>query len=190
VATGEDESTTLNAMIDMANDVFERNPRNVKQFVNILRLQAFIASETGLFEDPAVMRATGALLTVPQLAKFVALCMRWPDFVEAAIRDESLVGAVEGALAPKTQGQQTTTPDAATKWLNDRHLAALLRFQADDPQFLLKYVNFQLLTMVAPVKEKQNETVVSAPQAPSSSPVESRSVESLTESERQYRAAK
>jgi hypothetical protein len=83
IVTGKDDSGTLNTMIDMADVGFDHNPRNVKQFVNTFRLQAFIANETGLFGSSRVTR-TGRPLTIPQLGKFVALCMRWPEFVERA----------------------------------------------------------------------------------------------------------
>jgi KAP family P-loop domain len=169
VATGEDDSTTLNAMIDMANEVFDRNPRNVKQFVNMFRLQVFIASETGLFEEPAVTRMSGMLLTVPQLAKFVALCMRWPDFVEAAMLDDKLVGKMENHVAPMSIGGQGEAPDTAKKWLIDRHLSALLRFQAVEPQFRLANVDLHLLTTVAPGRVTQSEaTGFAAPESSTS----------------------
>ncbi|MFZ0272014.1 MAG: P-loop NTPase fold protein [Acidobacteriaceae bacterium] len=170
VATGEDDSTTLNAMIDMANEVFDHNPRNVKQFVNILRLQAFMASETGLFEDPAVLRMSGILLTVPQLAKFVALCMRWPDFVAAALWDEKLVGNVENAATSASSQGEGKTPDLASSWLSDPYLGALFRFQATDPQFLLANVDFRLLTTVAPGRVQQTVTSSGPAARPTSDP--------------------
>ena len=152
VATGNEDSRTLNAIVDLANEVFDHNPRNVKQFVNMFRLQAFIASETGLFEDPAVMRMSGTLLTVPQLAKFVALCMRWPDFVEAAISDQKLVQTMENAATSASPGGQGKISDTAIKWLSDRHLSALISFQSMEPQFSMANVDFRLLTTVAPVR--------------------------------------
>jgi hypothetical protein len=163
VATGEDDSTTLNALIDMADEVFDHNPRNVKQFVNAFRLQAFIASETGLFEDPTVTRGNGMLLTVPQLAKYVALCIRWPNFLEAVMQDEKLVGDVESAVAPSGYGGRGETPESAKVWLSDRHLSALLRFQAFEPQFLLANVDFHRLNTVAPGKVLPTETEYRAP---------------------------
>jgi hypothetical protein len=104
VVTGKDDSGTLDAMIDMANEMFDHNQRNVKQYVNMLRLQAFIANETGLFGNLRVTRNTGKPLTITQLGKFVALCMRWPHFVEAASTDLSLVSEIEGWLRSPNDG--------------------------------------------------------------------------------------
>ena len=81
IVTGKDDSNTLNDIIDMADEVFDHNPRNVKQFVNMFRLQAFISNESGLFGSLRVTRGTGRPLTIPQLGKYVALCMRWPEVV-------------------------------------------------------------------------------------------------------------
>jgi hypothetical protein len=48
-------------------------------------------NETGLFGSDRVSRA-GSVLTIPQLGKFVALCMRWPNFVDEAASAEVIQG--------------------------------------------------------------------------------------------------
>jgi len=152
VATGKDDATTMNALIDMAHAAFDHSPRNVKQFVNMFRLQAFIASETGLFENPEVTRFNGTLLTVPQLAKYVALCMRWPRFVNAALDDPGLVSQMENSLSNWTNLEGAALPDAVQPWMSDRGLTALLGFENNEPQFQLGGVDLRLLTTVAPAR--------------------------------------
>ncbi|HEY2859171.1 MAG TPA: P-loop NTPase fold protein [Terracidiphilus sp.] len=154
VATGKDDSHTLDALIDMANVAFDRNPRNVKQFINMFRLQAFIASETGLFENPEVTRWSGLLLMVPQLAKFVALCMRWPRFVNTALNNPNLLTELEDHLTTSYGAPKSPLTEDAQGWLSDRGLAALLSFEVDEPQFRLAGVDLRLLMVIAPARTR------------------------------------
>ncbi len=154
IATGKDDSGTLNIMIDMADVVFCHNPRNVKQYVNMFRLQAFIANETGLFGSSLATRDTGRPLSIPQLGKFVALCMRWPEFVEAASADSNLVAELEN-----WRSQDNGTPGLRTElavWGRDKDLTLLLKFGAPNEDFSLKYVDFGVLTQIAPPRAKSN----------------------------------
>jgi len=57
---------------------FEDNPRRLKQFINVYRLRAFIAYETGVLRP--------GRMTPQQLGKLVALQMRWPVWTAAAFR--------------------------------------------------------------------------------------------------------
>lgn len=58
---------------EMVAPALDDNPRRIKQFVNLFRLRAFIAVATGLFDAPG-----GGGPTPEQLAKFVAILIRWP----------------------------------------------------------------------------------------------------------------
>jgi hypothetical protein len=154
IVTGKDDSGTLNTLIEMADQVFDHNPRNVKQFVNAFRLQAFIANETGLFRNPHVTRS-GAPLTLPQLGKFVALCMRWPEFVEEATVDPKLTGNMEHAIHNPTDASGTGYLDSKFPgWRQDRGFRALMVYRSDDPEFLCSDIDFRVLSEISPARAK------------------------------------
>ena len=153
MVTGKDDSKTLNLMVDMADSVFDHNPRNVKQFVNMFRLQAFIANETGLFGSDRVSRS-GKPLTIPQLGKFVALCMRWPNFVEAASINSELVSSLES----KNNGNVKDVSESSDRlsWNDARKLRLLLDFgiEKSAEEYSLKDVDFAKLTEIVPARVK------------------------------------
>ena len=176
IVTGKDDSGTLDDLIDMGSEAFAHNPRNVKQFVNMFRLQAFIANETGLFISGRVMKDKGDRLSIPQLAKFVALCMRWPEVVENAIIDEELISDLE-QWSFATQDLKKQIQVRRQVWLRDRGLVTLLGFKSGDITFNLSRVNLQMLMMVAPARVRDQAPVaaesetgdVQSPEANSSS---------------------
>jgi KAP family P-loop domain len=151
IVTGKDDSRTLNRMIDMADSVFEHNPRNVKQFVNMFRLQAFIANETGLFGSDRV--STGGL-TIPQLGKFVLLNMRWPQFIAVISSDPELINTIEA------QGESIPQPSARLNdpkpWTADRHLVRLLTFGIKEygKEYSLAGIDFARLNEIVPARVK------------------------------------
>jgi hypothetical protein len=142
--------------------------------VNMFRLQAFIANETGLFGGRRKSKTTGGPLTIPQLGKFVALCMRWPDFVMDAIEDPELVQQLESA------GVDEFTPGRARPilsgrlafWFEDRGLMKVLKFggyvEESGFEYSLRDVDFALLSEIAPPRPKstaelaQEQDVVAA----------------------------
>lgn len=166
IVTGKDDSETLEQIVEMAGVVFDGNPRNVKQFVNMFRLQAFIANETGLFGSSRVMRDSGKALSIAQLAKFVALCMRWPELVQTASTDRRIVGTLETFFAvqqgktpvPRTQN----APEEILPWGADRKLAELLGFGYPDEEFSLASVDFAALNEITPVRAGIREVPVEA----------------------------
>ena len=165
IITGEDDSETLNRMIEMADQVFDHNPRNVKQFINMFRLQAFIANETGLFGSSRVIRksqadilypstSNNAALTLPQLGKYVALCLRWPAFVEDAAGDPGLVGEGLNYLS----GSMRDAFIARLKPYNDyRNLGILILFGLPDPDFSLAQVDLRALAEVTPARVRSTD---------------------------------
>jgi hypothetical protein len=87
----------------------EFNPRRLKQFLNVFRLQRFIAVHRGGLKTFVSDPGQGA--TVQQLGKFVAILLRWPGLLpdlitfpdllaelqEAALRDERFSSMPETA---------------------------------------------------------------------------------------------
>ncbi|WP_263373325.1 KAP family P-loop NTPase fold protein [Granulicella aggregans] len=162
IVNGEDDSGTLNQCIDMADAVFDHNPRNVKQFINAFRLQTFIANETGLLGSTGATRV-GAALTLPQFAKFVALCTRWSRLVEAVIAKPNLMKALEDAAwkrsstyaVPGETPMETGMPDEVKSWLKDGHLVALLCFGGQAGEFSIAQLDFRRLSEIVPVPAGQ-----------------------------------
>ncbi len=78
IADGKDDAS-FREVVESLAPYFDYNPRRIKQFVNIFRLKAHIAEATGLF-----LSADGQTesLTIPQLGKFVALNILYPEFIE------------------------------------------------------------------------------------------------------------
>ena len=76
-----EDSTTINRMTEMVASAMDYNPRRLKQFANLFRLRAYIASDTGLFDkvyDPSNDAVTNSPLTLEQLGKFTAISLKWP----------------------------------------------------------------------------------------------------------------
>ena len=76
-----EDSSTINRMTEMVASAMDYNPRRLKQFANLFRLRAYIASDTGLFDeiyDTSNNAITNAPLTLEQLGKFTAISLKWP----------------------------------------------------------------------------------------------------------------
>jgi formylglycine-generating enzyme required for sulfatase activity len=68
-------------MTEMVASAMDYNPRRLKQFANLFRLRAYIASDTGLFDeiyDTSNNAVKNAPLTLEQLGKFTAISLKWP----------------------------------------------------------------------------------------------------------------
>lgn len=81
-------TNTLNEIVEMAAPALENNPRQVKRFVNLYRLRAVLAESEGLLarENSDPVEDT---ITLPQLAKFVAISIRWPTFIRTVSNDQT-----------------------------------------------------------------------------------------------------
>ena len=76
-----EDSSTINRMTEMVVSAMDYNPRRLKQFANLFRLRAYIASDTGLFDeiyDTSNNAVMNAPLTLEQLGKFTAISLKWP----------------------------------------------------------------------------------------------------------------
>lgn len=65
------------------------NPRKIKRFINVFRLQALIANRRGLIE-------TGTI-KLRLLAKWITIVTRWPDLVEAMLIDQNFLKSLKEA---------------------------------------------------------------------------------------------
>jgi hypothetical protein len=78
--TFESDSPTVKHIAMMVAPALDYNPRRIKQFINVFRLKAYIAYETGLFfeEKNSEQEIINSHLTLQQLGKFTAISLRWP----------------------------------------------------------------------------------------------------------------
>jgi len=78
--TFERDSSTVRDIIIMVAPALDYNPRRIKQFINVFRLKAYIAYETGLFYEEKTNdhKTIYQHLTLQQLGKFTAISLRWP----------------------------------------------------------------------------------------------------------------
>jgi hypothetical protein len=125
----------------MVAEPFDGNPRRVKQFMNLFRLRAYIASETGLFSDSA----EGPALTLVQLAKLVAISLQWPELQEEAANDASLMTRMERQL---TGG--TIPGEFPPSWLDDERLVRLLKYGLGEAENSVAGIDFRRIVRVLP----------------------------------------
>lgn len=118
------DSTSFRNVVTMVAPAFEYNPRRLKQFVNLFRLRALLASQTGLFgssRDPARFDA----LTLEQLGKLVAISLRWPLLLVDLEADPDLLGK----LLARASNPSTPLPvngSAEEYWNTQTNLIELL----------------------------------------------------------------
>ncbi|HTV05440.1 MAG TPA: P-loop NTPase fold protein [Acidobacteriaceae bacterium] len=87
------DSSGVRSIVSMVGAMFEYNPRRIKQFVSTFRLALALTSDQGILGlDPG---RSG--VTPPQLGKFVALTMKFPDLRLALFENRELLGDLENA---------------------------------------------------------------------------------------------
>jgi hypothetical protein len=112
------DSDKVRAVALMVAESLGRNPRRLKQFMNLFRLQAYIANEIGLF-DPG---NGGPPLTLEQVGKFVAISLRWPALLADFADEPELFTRLEAS----TTGDPRTRSSIETRWLNEPRLRKIL----------------------------------------------------------------
>lgn len=75
-----DNLAEVESVINEMTRYLGNNPRRVKRFMNVFRLQAFIAIKRGKLTDRRQLESLGAWL---------AIAFRWPEFVECMIHNPS-----------------------------------------------------------------------------------------------------
>jgi hypothetical protein len=61
------------------------NPRRIKRFINMYRLQALIAYQREILETT---------ISLDNLACWVAISMRWPEFINSVLRDTRIISQI------------------------------------------------------------------------------------------------
>jgi hypothetical protein len=127
------DSDKVRAVASMVANSISRNPRRLKQFLNLFRLQAYIANETGLFDSG---HRGEPPLTMEQLGKFVAISLWWPLLLSDFAKDSGLLERLERISNGKpgqTFVDEHNNPLAENRWLGERQLGTLLNFGINEP---------------------------------------------------------
>jgi hypothetical protein len=105
----------------MVADTLGRNPRRLKQFVNLFRLQAYIVNEIGLFD---LGLGGTAPITFEQLGKFVAIGLWWPELLDDFAEEPRLLGKLEELAISGVPG----STDTLKGWLGERRMERFLSY--------------------------------------------------------------
>jgi len=145
------DSPRVRSIAMMVAPALDNNPRRIKQFINLFRLRAFIAKETGLLD---IIRESSAndLLTLEQLGKFVDISLKWPLFIIHLDANRSLLAELQKAALNQVSAE-------LNYWSRDVKFMDLLRagcFTETDTSFdpekncNLSTVNVDKLLQVSP----------------------------------------
>lgn len=143
-----DDTSLLKNIVSVLASALDYNPRRVKHFVNLFRLRAYTAAETGLLAGDLDDANT---LTLEQLAKFVAITIKWPLLINELEYDPLLLA---GLFTGKPVGKSTARE---TYWSSNIELIAALRL-GSGAQWSMENVDISRLTQALP----QVRTVASA----------------------------
>jgi KAP family P-loop domain len=115
--TGDSQKVRDVAM--MVARELDANPRRLKQFINLFRLQAYIVNELGFFDEN---RPDAERITFEQLGKFVAISLKWPAVLADFAGQPDLFDELQ---RPSAAG--TPKSAAAEQWSEDTKFMNFLR---------------------------------------------------------------
>lgn len=131
-----DDSEAVQEMVKIVAGFLNYNPRRIKQFINMFRLKAYISYYTGLFNPPLDSKDIRGI-TFEQLAKFVAIELRWPLFLANLDDDNNLLSRL-GMFAenwkyeknPKSKFFEPQT-NIESQWRSETELLELITLNAN-----------------------------------------------------------
>ncbi|MCK4646036.1 MAG: hypothetical protein KAU46_07275 [Candidatus Aminicenantes bacterium] len=150
------DSEDIKKITLMVAQTLNNNPRQIIQFINLFRLQAFIANETGLF-DQVGNKPEEECLTLEKLGKFIVLELKWPTLmIDIGGNKELLTNLQKSALGEKTAGRDETLKH----WVNQPGLIEFLKKGSFDEEgkkdsllrdkYSLENLDIELLLRVSP----------------------------------------
>lgn len=145
------DSEQVQRIVRTLAPALELNPRRLKQFINIFRLQAYIAARNGRIAEAPGQPG----LTLEQLGKLVALGMRWPVLLGHVEADPVLLGRLQKVALGNTIAEL----GREEFWASRPELLCLLRAGLTDPKqgeaqrqaHTLEGVDLTILSQVAAV---------------------------------------
>jgi hypothetical protein len=124
------DSAAVREVTQMVAPSLDYNPRRMKQFVSLFRLRALLASQTGLFGPPRDS-ARFDPLTFGQLAKLVAIVLRWPMLFADVEEHPGLFDALQ-ARAWGSPLDTEVTDSTSEFWANRKDLMELIALPVKD----------------------------------------------------------
>lgn len=141
---------TLDDVVKMAAPALENNPRQVKRFLNLYRLRAVLAESEGLLagenEEPV-----GDTITLPQLAKFVVISIRWPTFVTDVVNDQTALKRL--SKFANDSDEDISEHDVWQDWGDEGSLLDLLGY-GDGERYRMDSVSVIDLQKISPRVDK------------------------------------
>ena len=131
------------------------NPRKIKQFINVLRLQVLVLIETGrLVPAEAGAGSTGPVagLTLEKIALASAILMKWPVLVRDLTAAPGLLAALASPAAPSASAYEGTS-EAEIYWRSNAGLMSALQLGG---AYSLQYADLRpLLELVSDADSRQ-----------------------------------
>ena len=153
-----EDSENVLRIVDMVCPALDSNPRRLKQFRNLFRLRAYTGVATGLLDD----RDGQPSMTFEQLGKFVALTLRWPDFLADLSDRHGLLDRLDQIATSKTDAPQHKPADGIEEfWCNNRTVMDLLGFvpkgtsDSDVQRYRMGSVDVERLLTAQPLVPRQ-----------------------------------
>ena len=150
----------LKNIIEMVASALDRNPRRIKQFLNLFRFQRTIGLKTGLFSYTEGTDRN-QMWNCKKLAKFVAINIKWPSIVSALNSNTRLLEQLqEYALKPEKEYKKTEEEyKNFGVWVKDENLITLLREGCVEKgniseliaEYSLSNLDFDNLLQISPV---------------------------------------
>jgi len=153
------DSDAVRAVALMIARTVGPNPRRLKQFINLFRLQAYIANEIGLFDQGPREQEPITPITLQQLGKFVGISLKWPALLEDWRLHPSLLAELQRFAVEKDPAPDAAAPEVA-KWLREGKLQLLLRYGiSDDDLYTLTNPSLYKLLHVCPQRTRASSAV-------------------------------
>ena len=135
--------------MEMVAPALDFNPRRLKHFLNLFRLRHYIGEATGKLPHGG----TGGGLTLPRLAKLVAIELRWLAFFDDVLASEGLLDSLEA---------DDKSNNRATRWRGIRELVHLLAWgvERDATRFRVTKDDVRALFGIGGGGERPNTTSV------------------------------
>lgn len=153
----KEDSEIVRNIVLMVAPIFDFNPRRIKQFINLFRLRAYIASDTGLFDIVGGGNKFHCL-TLEQLGKFVAISMNRPSFIDHLGQNLGLFKVLLGVLEKNIENESKYVQDL----FKDKKLMDLVYYFPDDAKdfedtkYSLLYVDMKKLLEISPKVSRGN----------------------------------